>query len=182
MKRVKEIRDILNKRQNICKEAPGWYRWWCETERAERLLSQLPIEDQNMLHHKTFEGKDYVAIYFGISTKGKGLNGRLKWHICQTHRPSTVKSGTLSTFRQTLSALLGLKMIDAENEVNTFMNDYCVLEFENTKDSADAEAKESQELNNNEGYYYPLNIKNAGKTPKNVRKKLMDLRKIAKEF
>ena len=178
MKRVSDIRSTLKKGGKVCDETPGWYRWWCDKEAASRLLKPLEV-DIDKLSHKNIDGKECVAIYFGISTKGKGLNGRLKWHICQEHRPSAVINGTLSTFRQSLSALLGKKMVNAEAAINAFMDEHCFLEFHNANDAAEAKAMESQELNNG-AYFYPINIQDAKGTPEKVRKRLKELRKTYK--
>ena len=177
MRKVKEIRESLSKGVKVCEETPGWYRWWCEKESASKLLNPLNVNISQLLH-QNIDGKDYVAIYFGISKKGKGLNGRLKWHICQPHRQSAVESGTLSTFRQSLSALLGIKMVDAEKIVNSFI-DECYVEFHNVPDSKEAEAMESQELTHKD-YLYPINIKDAKGTPKEIRSNLKALRKLYK--
>ena len=125
---------------------------------------------------KEIDGREYIAIYFGIS---KDLNGRIKWHICQNHTAGSVRSGFLSTLRQSLSALLNNDMSKSQHLVNNFIDDNCYLEYENTLTHKDAENIEKTELS--QEYYYPLNIAGAKSTPQYVKDNLKKLRKTHKK-
>ena len=64
------------------------------------------------------------------------------------------KYGTLSTLRQSLSALLGMDMIYSQDKVNALMDDNCYWEWEYCTDS---KLREKSELNS-ESKCYPINI------------------------
>lgn len=88
--KVINIRNKLQSCMAVCSLTPGWYRWWCDKEDAARILGQIGIQmPESRLKSKEIKGKDYIAIYFGIS---KDLNGRIKWHICQNHTLGSVRS------------------------------------------------------------------------------------------
>lgn len=72
----------------------GVYRWYVTKEGAE--LLNVPLEGCSVKD-------DMYLIYIGLS---KNLSQRLKWHADDKHRPSSIKSGTLSVLRQKLCALL----------------------------------------------------------------------------
>ena len=175
IKRVVDLRSRLQKAETVCDAKPGWYRWWCKKEAASQILR--PLEpDMSKLLHENIDGKDCVAIYFGIS---KDLNGRIKWHICQNHTAGSIRSGFLSTLRQSLSALLDSDMSKSQQLVNNFIDDNCYLEYENTLTPKDAENIEKAELS--QDYYYPLNISGAKSTPKHIKDNLKTLRKTHKK-
>lgn len=146
---------IVNKKLNV-KDCSGVYRWWFREEDAKHLLNQLPnVEIERILKHK-FNGDDncYWALYFGIS---KNLKQRIVWHICQAHTTSAVKSGFLSTLRQTISALLNKDMTRSQADVNNLMEDSCYWEWDYTESEAEAIKIETMELSQNQ-YIYPLNL------------------------
>lgn len=177
IKRVVDLRRSLQKGESVCDAMPGWYRWWCTKEAAIPLLSLIGIrKTEPQLLRKEIDGRDYIAIYFGIS---KDLNGRIKWHICQNHTAGSVRSGFLSTLRQSLSALLNNDMSKSQQLVNNFIDDNCYLEYENTLTHKDAENIEKTELS--QEYYYPLNIAGAKSTPQYVKDNLKKLRKTHKK-
>lgn len=148
---VKHLRNSKCVKVNQC---PGYYIWWFKEKSIKKLLSPLSNIDYNKL---TSDGNGYVALYFGISSKpSSSLYKRARWHIFDKHTPSKVSSGTLSTLRQTLSALFGLDMTKSQDAVNKFMDDNCEWEWHCTKSGKDAENVEKEELSTN---YYPLNIK-----------------------
>jgi hypothetical protein len=80
--------------------------------------------------------------------------GRAKWHILQKHSVSAVKYGTLSTLRQSLSALLDIDMSFSEEDINMFMDNNCYWEWEYTDNS---KIEETNALRSNDKCY-PLNI------------------------
>ena len=60
------------------------------------------------------------------------MRSRLDWHVNQINTPYAVKSGFLSTLRQSLAAVLGTEMTDTDG-VNAFMDGlfvrYTLLDF-----------------------------------------------------
>ena len=64
-------------------------------------------------------------VYVGIA---KSMRQRLVWHTTQKHFPSAVRSGFLSTLRQTLAGLAKVPMDDTET-VNSIIDEMYV-EFE----------------------------------------------------
>lgn len=175
IEKVKDLRISLKTKQDGISQDPGVYRWWVKKEAAKKLLSTMPKIDWSKVQSAKINGKEYLALYFGIA---KHLRQRLNWHINQEHRPSAVRSGFLSTLRQTLSALHGVPMSEAENTVNDFMDENCYLEFGHTTSRQDAEEKERYELTHN---YYPLNVQGNKVVEKEVIKTLSNLRKEYKK-
>lgn len=167
------MRDsVINLRTNNfvkVNREPGCYKWWFREECVRDLLAPLnPHIDYNRLIH---DGNGFVALYFGIA---KDLNVRANWHICQKHSLSSVRSGFLSTLRQSLSALLGVDMTQSEQTLNDFMDEYCEWEWMVTASYADAKTIEQNELSTN---YYPLNIQGNKVVDSKVIKALKALRK-----
>ncbi len=173
---VEQLRcDIVNKGLNINRE-PGYYIWWFDEAGTNIILAPLKgLLDFSKITKKKFHGKDYYALYYGIS---KDLYARIKWHISQVHSASAVKSGYLSTLRQTISALLGKDMTKSEKDVNDFMDKHCILEYDYCLSEYKAKEKEKAELQKN---YYPLNIHSNKCVPKTVRSELSRIRNRHKE-
>ena len=168
---VKNIRAALGVKPCVIDKRPGCYRWWFKEEAAHQLLDQLPNIEWERIQKRVIDAEVYYALYFGIA---KDMRQRLKWHICQHHTPSAVKSGTLSTLRKTLSALLGIDMTLSEAAVNKFIDENCMVEWEYTATKKEAEKIEKAELTKN---YYPLNIQENPNLDKETKAALKDLRK-----
>ena len=147
---VAELRRLIVCKQSPIEKVSGVYRWWFKEEAAKVLVSKIPNATITNCQVRFIGEERYVALYFGIS---KDLRRRIKWHICQKHTPPAVKSGFLSTLRQTISAMLNVDMTQSQNSVNTLMDECCHLEWGYTED---AEEIETKELSQNK-YIYPLN-------------------------
>lgn len=157
------------------KEEPGCYVWWFSENWAPGRLKELLAEvDSNQIRKIKINGETYLALYFGIS---KDIKKRINWHISQKHSPSAVKSGYLSTLRQTICAILNKNMSSAEKVVNDTMQDNCYLELDYTDDYATAQKNETKELATN---CYLLNIKSNKCAPKEVIQKIKKWRKDSK--
>lgn len=115
--------------------------------------------------------------HFGMS---KDLLDRLKWHICQKHTTSEIKSGYISTFRQTLSGVLGLDASLSENAVNDLLDSHCLVEYDYTDTEKEAKLREEAELCAPD-YYYPLNIQSNKSVPKIVRQQIQAARQQHKK-
>lgn len=163
---VKKLRSC---RCDIVDQSPGYYIWWFHKSCVRDLLSPLP----NVRYDKLIVDKDgFVALYVGIASK-EPLVDRALWHICQNHTQSNVRTGYLSTLRQTISALLGIDMTQSEQKVNYFMDKYCELEWHPTDSGREAEAIEREELSSN---YYPLNIRDNKVVSRDILSELGRLR------
>lgn len=171
MKSVSELRaDIAHHRLDAL-PTPGYYTWWFDVEGMRIILKPLSGVDVSKVARCQIGGKEYYALYFGISGN---LLERIKWHVAQPHKPSSVAHGTISTLRHTLGSLLGLPMIASESAVNEFMDRHCVLDYHNCATEDEADRLETNTLRDG---YYPLNIaKNVG-VPKAIVEQLKRYRK-----
>ena len=121
--------------------ASGVYRWYVSLEGAQALgidVSQC-----------TRSGENYL-VYVGLA---KDLRQRLDWHWNDKHTPSSVRSGFVSTLRQTLSALLVGEMVTARERVDQFMRQCMCVEWEVCADYQEREAQLIQE------HSLPLNLR-----------------------
>ena len=168
--------QLMNGESGICNRE-GIYCWWFKKNSAEIILSKLDLNESeiNRIQKRDIEGEEYWALYFGISND---MLGRAKWHILQKHSVSAVKHGTLSTLRQSLSALLDRDMSCSEEDVNKFMVNNCYWEWEYTNN---AKNEETNALHS-EDKCYPLNIQKNLTVGKDIIKKLKRIRKEHKKY
>ena len=173
---VRILREQLECKSCGIEKQPGVYRWWFKEKAAQTLLENLPLIQEELAKIQTqeIEGESYLALYFGIS---KDMLARAKWHTLQKHSPSAVKRGTLSTLRQTISALLGKDMSKSRDKVNEFMDDNCYWEWDYSKNP---KAVENAELSSVDKCY-PLNIQENKTVSNVVRKEITALRKLHKK-
>ena len=101
------------------------------------------------------------------------MNERLKWHYNDKHSPSSIKSGFVSTLRQTLSALLVGEMVTAKRVVDKFLREEMEVEY---KVCSDYKERELELIKSNN---LPLNLKNNSHHP--FYKTLKFARKQSKE-
>ena len=136
---------MLSRNQIITSNLPkssGVYFWYVNQKGADLLgidISECHVKG------------GYYLVYIGLA---KSIHQRLDWHCFDKHSSSTIKSGFLSTLRQTLSALLVGNMVDAEEIVNNFMSNYMMVEYETRLDYIDYEKNLILQHN------LPLNLKN----------------------
>ena len=180
MKNLSKV--ITLRKQLLCKSSSiskteGIYCWWFKKTIAETFVQKLSLDscEINKIQSRIIEGEMYWALYFGISNN---MLARAKWHMLQKHTVSTVKYGTLSTLRQSLSALLGMDMIYSQDKVNALMDDNCYWEWEYCTDS---KLREKSELNS-ESKCYPINIQENCTVRKEVINKLKKMRKEHRTF
>lgn len=176
MLHVGQLRQQLYAGGSSVPQNPGVYRWWFPKEVAHKLLSLLPAGaiQANRIQKLQIEGTEHWLLYFGIAGN---LLQRIKWHACQHHSVSAVKSGYLSTLRSTVGALLQIDASQAENSVNNAL-DLCYWEYCPTATRTQAENMEAQELATN---YYPLNIQKNRVVGKLAIKEIKRLRKKHKK-
>lgn len=174
--KVSVLRELLIQKQSGIENRKGVYCWWFSSDAAKDLISQLGLtqSDISRIQVRLMEdGKEYWALYFGIS---KDMLSRAKWHILQLHTISAVKYGTLSTLRQTISALLNTPMSISEGVVNAYIDANCYWEWEYDNNP---EVRERQTLSSS--VCYPLNIKENKTISKGHIYRLKKLRKIYKD-
>lgn len=160
---------------------PGYYKWWAKKEDVEMLLEKLGIditfEDIESEIEKK-EGMDLYCIYIGIAEK-ESIRNRLNWHVNQGHKFSAIKSGYLSTLRQSLSSLLSQNQKD-EEATNQFIDKLYIEYFEVAEeDKKKLRKKEKDEM---EKHLYILNI-HGNHHPKvgEIKKILRKIRKAGKQ-
>ncbi len=135
-----EIRDA-NIQQQISTQA-GFYRWFMPSELAQEL--RVPIDECEYV-----EDQGYL-VYVGIA---KSMRQRLVWHVTQKHLPSSVKSGFLSTLRQTLSGLARVPMDDTGTVDHIIDQMFVEFEYCGSKEEAHSIEQECFQT-----YVLPLNI------------------------
>lgn len=153
--KIDKVSNLRNEKfMSVEKGQSGFYRWWFKEDAAFVLIEKMQkwLPDKNKFLLRDIDRKTYVALYFGIS---KDMRGRIKWHACQKHTPSTVSNGFLSTLRQTLSALLEKHMSVSYDIVNKFIDENCIWEWDYSDNPHKVELEELSQ----EHYYYPLNVK-----------------------
>jgi hypothetical protein len=124
---VKKIR--INKIE-ITNE-PIVYYWWFKTEIFKKLLDKLNSEiDLNKIKRNEFDGIEYGLLYVGQAKKGH--DRLVKYHILDSNdfHKKGVENGFLSSLRTTLCGLLELPMSLSKREVNEFMDQNCIVEWE----------------------------------------------------
>lgn len=125
--------SLLRIRENLKRisDNPGYYKWWAKKEDVEMLLEKLGVdvrfEDVESDIEKK-EGMGLYCIYIGIAEK-ESIRNRLNWHVNQEHKPSAIKSGYLSTLRQSLSSILSQNQKD-EEVTNQFIDKLYIEYFE----------------------------------------------------
>ena len=175
--KVSVLRKLLLQKRSGIEDIKGVYRWWFKSDAAKDLISELSLTqyDIERIQVRLMEdGQEYWALYFGIS---KDMLSRAKWHILQPHTISAVKHGTLSTLRQTISALLNTPMSMSEDIVNAYIDANCYWEWEYDNNP---EVRERQTLSSS--VCYPLNIKENKTISKGHIYRLKKLRKIYKDI
>lgn len=108
----------------------GYYKWWATREDFNRLLNTLGITYDNIADK--IEQKDGLyCIYLGIAAN-EPIRKRIDWHINDPHTEARVKSGFLSTFRQSLSSLLAHDQYDkavTDDFISKLCFEYFTIDF-----------------------------------------------------
>lgn len=136
----------------------GYYKWYAELDDLKFLLEKLDLSFDSIPSDQWDIEDGLYCIYLGIAKKS--LRERLNWHVNDKHTLNAVKSGALSTLRQSLSAVL-FSDESNENGTNAFIDKLTIhyYYFENLKPESDESKKqiESQETTLINGYLYILN-------------------------
>lgn len=190
MKKVlaRDLRSKENLRK-ISNDMPGYYKWWAPKESLALLLNSKYLKDKylkTLLPHlttSTYKGKKYYYIYVGIAAK-ESIQSRLNWHVNQHHTKSSVESGFLSTFRQSISSLVAFNQFDeiVTNEfIDTLLIEYYPinLPIKSNEAKEKIEKLEKTEISN---HILPINIKdNKDAMVKDFLKELKVIRKSSKQ-
>jgi hypothetical protein len=138
----------------IITNEPIVYYWWFNIACFEQLLNFLNQEiDFDQILVKDINEETYGLLYIG---KGKNGHDRLvKYHILdsQNFHTTGVNNGRLSSLRQTLCGLLNFPMSTSQVDINNFIDQYCIVEYE-TCFLEDLNTVETDKITNN---YLPLN-------------------------
>jgi len=166
----------------IPNDKPGYYKWWSPDDILQIILDKVGVALEDI--EKYLEKKNgYYCIYVGVAIK-ESLRARIDWHVNQINTPTNVKCGTLSTLRQTISALIGSNMLDTK-ATNEFIDKLLIEYFASKHPIKSQEAKyeihqiETALLNSNT--LYILNIQD-NHHPLSPKGKLKELRKLAKQI
>ncbi len=178
--KAKELRnkDVLN---TISDSKPGYYKWWSPIEALEIILKELDTSFEDIKPY--LETKDELyCIYVGIAVK-ESLRDRLNWHVNQKHRESAVRSGTLSTLRQTISSIVAHDQYN-EDRTNEFIDLLTIEYFElPLKIKSDEASEEIHRIEHEllSSHLRVLNIQeNSHPNANNIKRKLKELRKMSK--
>lgn len=191
IKKYQVSAKVLRNREEIFKvpnNLPGWYKWWVPEEMLGIILNSPYINNEYLktispyLTTKKIDNRNYYYIYVGVAIKGS-IRSRLDWHINQKHSKSSVKSGFLSTLRQSISSLVCGNQYN-EEETNNFIDNLIIeyypinLKIKSKEAKEKIEAIEKQEINKN---VLPLNIRdNKNNVLKEYLKELNNVRKKSK--
>ncbi|MCQ2402405.1 MAG: hypothetical protein MJ202_01590 [Lentisphaeria bacterium] len=166
----------------IPNDRPGYYKWWAARQDFEKIASKLQADSASLWPYIE-KKEDLYCIYVGIAAK-ESIRSRLNWHVNDPHTLGRVKSGTLSTLRQSISSIIAGNQL-AKKETNDFIDrltiEYFIIDRAiSSKDSQEA----SEELNKIErklmsDKLYILNIKD-NKHEKSIRL-IYELKKVRKE-
>lgn len=174
---VIDLRKNIATTSDFLKKEPGVYRLWVKEAPSLDILKGLNCQNMaDKLLKKNIHGTVFFAMYFGMS---KNMFDRFKWHVLQNHDVKTVKSGTLSTLRHTLSAILFKNegLTSTKVKLDKWMDENCFFEWEYMPGKSMAAYVEEEEISRN---IYPLNIQDNNHISKDLSNQIKDLRKKVK--
>lgn len=180
MLKAKDLRD-KNYLLKISNKKPGYYKWWANKEQLELILKELDEKLENIESYIEKKDNKY-CIYVGIAVR-ESIRARLNWHINDKHSDTRVKTGTLSTLRNSIASIVSHNVYDKE-ATNKFIDLLEIEYYESYYPIKSDNAK--QELHNKERdllskNLYILNIQeNKFIYALPIKKKLRRLRKISK--
>lgn len=161
---------------------PGYYKWWASRTELEFILTSLDVSFSEI--EKALEVKDRLyCVYVGIAKKS--MRERLNWHINDPHTSSRVKSGTLSTLRQTIASIISHNQYDkaaTDSFIDKLFVEYFSLDSQIKSDTVKKELH-TIETNLMAEYLRILNIQdNHHPLSRLTKKKIRHLRKESKKI
>ena len=169
------VKSIRNEKKKIT-DNPILYYWWFKTDSLKILLNKLiGIYSIDRIKVKDIAKVNYSLLYIGRAKNGH--NRLIKYHIFDSNNfhSKGVENGRLSSLRATLCGLLDLPMSESKENINDFMDNNCIVEWqEYSIDELNKNEKKSIRSN-----YLPLNYQNTkGIISKEHRKILRDSKKL----
>ena len=165
------VRDIRSN-PALISDSRGLYKWWCKLEVLEGIANALQFDIGNCQIEKDDE-YGLFCVYVGVAVK-ETLRKRIKWHM-GNHTPGAVKHKTLSTLKQSLSAVVKHNMSHKyADELNDYMDNFFVSEDMINAAREDIYEEEKRLLSGLNQPLYILNIQENKHTqaPKKVLKKM----------
>lgn len=144
----------------------GVYFWYVTESGAQKL--GLDVQDCT-------QENNLFLVYVGLA---QNLNQRIDWHLNDSHSVSSIKSGFVSTLRQSLSALLVGEMVTSKEAVDHFMRTEMKFRYEicsspkEREDSLIAAHSLPLNLKGNKGHKFFKILK---ESRKNSRKKSLNM-------
>jgi hypothetical protein len=116
-------------------KSKGIYFWFMRQEGYNQLSKYIEINPIETRYTKEIDGMKYDLVYLGtagVRNNKSGINKghleeRLNWHIAKNKSKSALKSGTMSTYRRTIGALIEDDLI--ENNTQKILDDFFRNEF-----------------------------------------------------
>ena len=179
---VKAVDLRKNLSENPVPEGVGYYKWYATKEDFIKLLEELELDFDNIPPEQWDIENGLYCIYLGIATKS--LKNRIvDWHINQHNTLSLIKSGYLSTLRNSISSVLFKNQAD-ETGTNNFIDGLTIhyYYFDDLDPNLESSGEQIEKLETgliNDGH---LKILNGAKNKNPYRsRKLSKLRKKGKE-
>lgn len=181
MIKAKELRNA-DELKTIPNNLPGYYKWWADRDELDVILSALEISYEYVIPYLETNDNRQYAVYVGIAAK-ESVRKRLDWHVNDKHTPNRVRTGTLSTLRQSIAG------ITAHNQFDKVATDSFIDQLDIEYHTIDEEIRsqeavqklhviERKMLTDN---LYLLNIQdNKHPLSNEIKKRLKRLRKEAK--
>ena len=177
-------KELRNKTalSNIPNKQPGYYKWWGRESELITILDALDVELSDVVSY--IEQKDDLyCIYIGIAAK-ESIRKRIDWHVNDSHTPSRVLNGTLSTLRQSISSIVSQNQLD-KDATNEFIDKLKIEWFAIDNEIKSPEAIEKLHAIERDfmaKHLYVLNIQdNKFPQAQSIKKRLSILRKTSKK-
>lgn len=178
-------KELRNKEAllNIPNDLPGYYKWWAEKTELDIILLALDV-DYTEMFSLIEQRDDLYCIYVGIAAK-ESIRKRLDWHVNDTHTPSRVLNGTLSTLRQSISSVVAHNQYDKE-ATDAFIDKLTIEWFtidDPIKSQEAIDKLHAIERSIMSEHLYVLNIQdNKFPQAQPIKKRLSALRKTSKQM
>lgn len=179
---AKSLRDKINL-ISVPGDKPGYYKWFCQKEDLIIILNALGERFDDL--EKYFEKRDNLyCIYVGVAIN-ESIRSRLDWHINQSNNYVAVRTGFLSTLRQSIASVISGDMSDTistNNFIDKLYVEYHYFDYVIKSDEAKEYIGDIERKLLSSDKLYILNIKdNKNFLAKEILPKLKNMRKNAKK-
>ena len=120
-------------------KSKGIYFWFMKPDGYEKLSKYIKVKPIDSKYSKEIDGVKHDLVYLGtagVRNNSSGVNNgnlfeRLKWHLIDNKSKSALKSGTMSTFRRTIGALVENDLIEnnAQATIDQFFLDFFIVYY-----------------------------------------------------